>query len=108
MASEGLSFLFLSLIPNSGCEEMQQHLLAPGEEGGPGSVSQGTVFPCPPPVLCFAPGRAEAQHLQHRVVDGCTQEIVFTNTLVSPQLPTCSRNSCSEIMALECLQFILT
>lgn len=42
-----------------------------------------------------------------RTVDGYTQEIVFTNTLLSPQLSTCSRNCCSEITALECLQFIL-
>lgn len=119
MASEGLRFLSLSLIPSPGSEEVQLHLLAPWGERGPGSVSQGTkysckvqlqgtVSPCPTPALRFAPWRAEAQHLLHGAVDGYAQEIVFANTLISPQLSTCYRNRCSEIMALECLQFILT
>lgn len=69
---------------------------------------QGTVSLCPTPALRFAPWRAEAQHLLHGAVDGYAQEIVFANTLISPQLSTCYRNRCSEIMALECLQFILT
>lgn len=46
MASEGLCFRSLSLIPSPGCEEVQQHLLAPEGEGGAGSVSQGMKHSC--------------------------------------------------------------